>query len=215
MQDPRLRIAATILLSVAAFTSLAGTVAAFFWWLLFSGGRKALPSLPVAISIGLVVGLVGMMVQLTGGDGISYTLRIGMVLLIAAWAYHELQEGDLLRVSVWLLGDDIGFDTGLLAEMGIVSMTWIRYDLTTANHALVLKGVYDPLRRLLALGMTILHLQMERSREQAKVLAMRGYRGGGRACPVFQWKITDIPGIVLALAAFLFAFDAVRDVFIV
>lgn len=100
MQDPRLRIAATIILSVAAFSSIAGAVAVFCWWLVFSGGKRALPSLPVALSIGFVVGLVGVMVELSGGDGISYIVRIGVVLLIAAWAYHELQEGDLLGVSV-------------------------------------------------------------------------------------------------------------------
>ena len=42
MQDPRLRLFATVILSVAAFASAIGAVAALAWWLLFTPRTKAL-----------------------------------------------------------------------------------------------------------------------------------------------------------------------------
>jgi phage-related protein len=36
MQDPRIRIAAAAVLSLAAFLSLHGAAAAFLWWLVFT-----------------------------------------------------------------------------------------------------------------------------------------------------------------------------------
>ncbi len=38
MQDPRIRIAAAAILSVAAFISVQGAVFAFLWWLVFTPG---------------------------------------------------------------------------------------------------------------------------------------------------------------------------------
>ena len=54
MQDPRLRLFATVILSVAAFASAIGAVAALAWWLLFTPRTKALPR------PGMLLGLIAM-----------------------------------------------------------------------------------------------------------------------------------------------------------
>lgn len=51
MQDARLRLGATLLLSFAAFSSIFGAVMALFWWIVVARGERNLPGdAPVVLS---------------------------------------------------------------------------------------------------------------------------------------------------------------------
>ncbi|HNQ33987.1 MAG TPA: hypothetical protein PKJ93_09455, partial [Methanoculleus sp.] len=118
MQDPRLRLLSTVVLSLAAFASTMGAVVALVWWLVFTPRTKALPRPGVLFSLTAMIALTALVSAWGGGPGLSYFIRMVVVLLLAAWAYTETEEGEVLAVAVWALGKRIGFEIGLIAEMG-------------------------------------------------------------------------------------------------
>ena len=140
MQDPRLRLFAATVLSVAAFASTLGAVAALIWWLVFTPRIKALPRSGVFFSLVAMITVTALISEWGGGPGISYLIRMVVILLLAAWAYSETQEGEVLSVAVWALGDRIGFEIGLIAEVGLTGLAVIRQDIEQARIALALKG---------------------------------------------------------------------------
>jgi len=89
MQDPRLRLFATAVLSIAAFASTAGAVAALVWWLIFTPRTKALPRPGLFLSLVGIIAVTALVSGLGGGPGVSYLIRMVVILLIAAWAYAE------------------------------------------------------------------------------------------------------------------------------
>jgi hypothetical protein len=215
VQDPRLRLGAVVLLSLAAFASIEGAIAAVLWWAVFTPRTRSLPSLGKLGGLALIVALVAALTQLLGGDGLAYAVKMGAILLIAAWAFSEQESGDLLAVSVWLFGTGWGFDIGLVAEMGVSAITQIESDMTAIRRALELKGRRWGPRSLIPAASSLLILQIRRSGEQAKILAVRGYRGGGTLAPEFHRTKQEAFAFFVAMLVFIAAFVPLRDVFIV
>ncbi|KAF1076932.1 hypothetical protein [Methanogenium sp. MK-MG] len=191
MQDARLRIGATLLLSCAAFSSVFGAVLAALWWVVVARNERNLPGRYAAAVIFGAIILVAGFTEAFGGDGISYGFRMTVITLIAFWAFGRGREGDLMNTAVWAFGDRIGFDLGLTAEMAISSLRRIEKDIRDIRNALKLKGSRGPVYDLIPLGFTLTIMQIHRAREQGLVLATRGYQGGGTFSPSFQRSKTD------------------------
>ncbi len=215
MQDPRLRILATVALSVAAFASVAGAVAVLAWWLLFTPRWRALPHPKGFAGVLAMIAASAVLSEFSGGDGLSYLIRMTAILLVAAWAYADRQDGELLDVAVWLLGDRIGFEIGLIAEMGLQNLHVIEQDVVQIRRAMAIKGMHPSIRTIAPLATNIVINQLRRTADQAKLLNVRGYHRGGRICPTFSPGRRDATVAILALIIAIFAYIPVRDVFIV
>ncbi len=214
MQDPRLRLFATVVLSVAAFASVAGAIAALAWWLLFTPRTKAFPR------PGMLLGLIAMIVvtalvsEWGGGPGLSYLIRMVVVLLLAAWAYAETREGEVLAVAVWALGDRIGFEIGLIAEMGLTGLAVIRQDIEQVRVALALKGGKIGALSIVPIAVLLIITQIRRADDMARLLVVRGYTLGGQICPVFETGSRDILAALSAVIPGVLCCFPLRDVFI-
>lgn len=200
MQDARLRILTTIILSAGAFMSLYGALAALAWWLLLTPRWRALPHPRMLLWVMLMIAITSIVSELSGGAGISYFIRMVAILLIAAWAYSQMQDGDLLDVSVWLMGPRIGFDIGLTAEMGMQSLGLIKQDIQQVRQAMAVKGMKVSVFSILPLAANIVINQLRRTEGMAKLLMVRGYESGGEVEPRFTTTRLDY---LLALSSFL------------
>ena len=214
MQDPRLRLLATAALSVAAFASTAGAIAALVWWLLFTPRAKALPRPGVFLSLIAMIAATALVSAWGGGPGLSYFIRMTVVLLLAAWVYAETQEGEVLAVAVWALGNKVGFEIGLIAEMGLTGLTVIRQDIDQMRIAMALKGIRPGLRSIVPLAVTLIVTELRRADEMAGLLVVRGYTLGGKICPRFRTDSHDVMASLLAVICGLLSCLPLRDVFI-
>jgi len=214
MQDQRLRLGSTLVLSWAAYSSMLTATLVLVWWVLFTRSWRALPKRGVTIAMGTMVGLSAVITQFSGGDGGSYLLRISVVLLVASWAYSERIEGEMMDLAVWLFGRHLGFDIGLIAEIAIQSLEIANQDLRRIRVALTLKGKGTGLLSLLLIGTLLVHTQLDRSRDLATLLALRGYVGGGSLCPAFKTARSDLLPAITAILIGLIVIVPVRDVFI-
>jgi energy-coupling factor transport system permease protein len=193
MQDARLRLGSTLLLSFAAFSSLFGAVLALLWWAIVARGERNLPGKRGGSVIFGAIILIAVFTQVFGGDGISYGFRMIVIMLIAFWAFGHGREGDLMNTAVWAFGDRMGFDLGLTAEMAVSSLRRIEKDIHNIRNAIRLKGSRGVVNDLITLGFTLTIMQIYRAREQGIILATRGYRGGGTYSPSFRRSNIDIP----------------------
>ncbi len=214
MQDPRLRLLSTVVLSLAAFASTTGAVAALVWWLLFTPRAKALPRPGVLLSLIAMIAAAAFLSAWGGGPGLSYLIRMTVVLLLAAWTYAETEDGEVLAVAVWALGNRVGFEVGLIAEMGLTSLAVIRQEIDQMRVAMALKGIRPGARSIVPLAVTLIVTQIRRSDEIARLLVVRGYTIGGRICPQFRTDSRDIPASLTAVIAGLLSCLPLRDVFI-
>ncbi len=214
MQDPRLRLLATVVLSLAAFASVTGAVAALAWWLIFTPRTRALPRPGVLLSLVAMIALTALVSAWSGGPGLSYLIRMTAVLLIAAWAYSETKEGEVLAVAVWALGDRIGFDIGLVAEMGLSGLAVIGQDIDQVRVAMALKGARIGARSIVPIAALLIVTHIRRADEVARLLVVRGYTLGGRVCPVFRAGRRDVPASLSAVIIGLLSSLPLRDVFI-
>ena len=215
MDDPRLRLVSLAALSVAAFASVPGTILAALWWLVFT--RRTLPASTTVFYLGVTVLLAAIATGLSGGDGLSYLVRCAGVVLIAAYAYAEQRDGDLLDLGAWL-GARVGlpragFDLGLVGELALGSLRAAAADLAAIRLAVAQKRL--PLvPRWFAIGTALLFAELRRSRELARLLALRGYAGGGALVPQFRIARTDLAAAGVALAILVIALAGPRDIFI-
>lgn len=201
MRDARLRILATILLSAGSFISVYGALAAFLWWFLFTPRLKSIRQPKMLAGVIMMITITAVVSELTGGLGLFYLLRMIPILLIAAWAFSDRQENELLHVSVWLMGKKIGFDIGLMAEMGLQSLQLINQDMIKIKQAMTIKGLKPSFRTIIPLSTNILINQLRRTEETAKLLTIRGFVSGGEIEPVFITERRDIT--LAALAVFV------------
>ncbi len=214
MQDPRIRIFSIIILSLAAFASLWGAAAVFLWWLVFTPSFRSLHRSRGLVLFLISVLLFAFLAEIFSGNGISYGIRMGVIILIAGWAYGERVPGEFLSVSVWLFGRNWGFDLGLAAEMSVQGIEIIREDIGRAGMAHRIKRITPGIRTIVPATGMIIHQQLERARDQAEILAIRGYQGGGSICPAFASRWIDQIAGFSSILVLLFAFIPVRDVFI-
>jgi hypothetical protein len=213
MQDPRIRIFVVVTLSVAAFISVTGALLAFLFWVIFTP-RVAVLKRPATATFFLMIGIVSVFTQVTGGNGLSYFLRLTVVLLLALYAYYEYRPGDFLLVSVWTFGKRYGFNPGLIAEMSVQSIYDLEYDLSRIRMAITQKGIKFSFHQLIPVGGMIVLNQIRRAGDQADLLTVRGYTNGGTCCPHFYPEARDYLCAVLAILILIFAFLPVRDIFI-
>jgi energy-coupling factor transport system permease protein len=214
MQDPRIRIAAAAILSIAAFISLQGAAAAFLWWLVFTPRLQIAKRIRLVVSLILMIAFFSLVLELFGGGGLSYFSRMTVIVLIGMWILGEQKAGEFLRISVWLFGDRIGFELGMIADMGLQSLVSVTADLDRIRMAENLKGLKWGVRSLVPAGMVLLHGALARAEDTAELLAVRGYRSGGTLCPeFFTGPIDRVAGIV-ASGVFIFALIPVSEFFI-
>jgi energy-coupling factor transport system permease protein len=214
MQDTRVRLLATIILSVAAFLSVFAAILVFFWWLVCTPGIRALQKSRYGLLIILFSGIISVLIWFSGGDGLSYFIRMTVILLIAFWVFHDRAPGEFMDLSVWLFGKKTGFDIGLAAEMSIQSIEFIGDEITRLRFAFRLKPVKPGMETIVPAAGMLIHTQMKRADDQADLLSMRGYSGGGTICPVFRRGRGDIPAAILSILILIVSFIPVRDIFI-
>lgn len=214
MQDARLRLLTVIILSVASFMSVAGAVAAFFWWMIFTPGIRTITRSPFALFFLGFTASVSALIWFTGGDGISYLVRMAVILLLAFYAYSERSPGEFLDLAVWLFGRKLGFDTGLAAEMSLQGMEVLSDEIRRIRVAFQLKSLKPGFRSIIPAAGLLIHSQFARAEEQADLLAVRGYRGGGMVCPEFTRAKGDFPAFLSAILPLILAIMPVGDIFI-
>jgi len=213
MQDPRIRIFVVVVLSVASFVSVAAALLAFLFWVAFTPGTAVLKKTASATFF-LMIAIVSVFTWLTGGDGLSYFIRLSVVLLLALYAYYEYRPGEFLAVSVWAFGKRYGFDPGLIAEMSVQSIYDLEFDLSRIRMAIGQKGKKFGFRELIPVGGMIVLDQIRRAGDQADLLAVRGYTKGGSCCPRFRHEARDYLCALCAIIILILAFLPVRDIFI-
>ena len=186
MQDPRVRFACAFLLSLAAFISLAGAAAVFFWWLVFTPRWKSIRHPRAVLATLLLFVIIAAVITLTGTGGTLVSCPdecdpAGWYLGICrfpAW--------DFLAMGTWLLGPRIGFEPGMIAEMAMGMAQDLSEDFSRIRLAMVQKGQPWGISRILPAGRILICDALRRAEESAEILAMRGYRGGGTVCTRFS-----------------------------
>jgi energy-coupling factor transport system permease protein len=214
MQDPRIRIGAAAILSLAAFISLQGAFAVFLWWLVFTPRVALGRRIRGVLSIILVIAFFSVVLEIVGGGGLSYFIRMTVILLIGMWLYDEQKSGEFLAVGVWLLGNRTGFEIGMTAEMGIQSLVSVAADLERIRLAEEIKGVRWGVHSLVPAGLILVHGALIRAEDSAELLAVRGYRFGGTMCPKFLTSKSDIIAGVCSLGVIVFSLIPVSEFFI-
>jgi energy-coupling factor transport system permease protein len=214
MQDPRIRIAAASILSIAAFISLQGAAAAFLWWLVFTPRFRIVKKIRLVFSLILMIAFFSLVLELIGGNGLSYFCRMTVIILIGMWVFGEQQSGEFLTISVWLFGTRTGFELGMIAEMGIQSLSSVTADLDRIRIAEKIKGMQWGVHSLVPAGLVLVHGALSRAEDSAELLAVRGYRSGGTLCPEFVTGPIDRVAGLCAVGVLLFALIPVSEFFI-
>jgi hypothetical protein len=214
MQDPRIRIAAAVVLSLAAFMSLHGATAVFLWWLVFTPRFELAKKISLVISLILMITFFSVVLELSGGSGLTYFVRMTVIVLIGMWIFSEQKSGEFLAIGVWLFGDKGGFDLGMIAEMGMQSLISVTADLDRIRMAEKIKGIKWEVRSLIPAGLVLVHGALVRADDTAEVLAIRGYRSGGTMCPTFFTRSLDIVAGMFAVCILFFSLIPVSEFFI-
>ncbi len=214
MQDPRIRIAAAAILSAAAFISLPGAVATFLWWLVFTPRVMLATRIPRVLSIIIVIAFFSFVLEILSGGGLSYFMRMTVILLIGMWIYDEQKSGEFLAIGTWLFGNRTGFETGMIAEMGIQSLASVSADLERIRLAEKIKGMQWGAHSLLPAGLILVHGALVRAEDSAELLAVRGYRCGGTMCPKFITKTGDCIAGACVFLVLIFSLIPVSEFFI-
>ena len=214
MQDPRIRIAAAAILSAAAFISLQGAFAAILWWFVFTPRMGLVKRAPRIVSIFIAVAFFSMVMELAGDGGLSYFIRMIVILLIGIWLYDEQQSGEFLARGVWLFGNRTGFEIGMTAEMGMQSLVSVAADLERIRMAEKIKGVQWGIHSIVPAGLILVHGALVRAEDSAELLAARGYRFGGSMCPKFLTSTTDCIAGIFSLGVIVFSMIPVSEFFI-
>jgi len=214
MQDPRIRIAAASVLSLAAFMSLHGAAAVFLWWLVFTPRLQLAKKIRLVFSLILMITFFSLVLELSGGSGLSYFARMTVIVLIGMWIFSEQKSGDFLAIGVWLFGNRAGFDLGMVAEMGIQSLVSVTADLDRIRVAEKIKGMQWNVSSLVPAGLVLVHGALVRAEDTAELLAIRGYQDGGSLCPTFFTRPLDIVAGMFAVCILFFSLIPVSEFFI-
>jgi energy-coupling factor transport system permease protein len=214
MQDPRIRIAAAAVLSLAAFMSLHGAAAVFLWWLVFTPRLQLAKSIRLVFSLILMIAFFSLVLELSGGSGLSYFARMTVIVLIGMWIFSEQKSGEFLSIGVWLFGDMAGFELGMVAEMGMQSLVSVTADLDRIRMAEKIKGMQWEVRSLVPAGLVLVHGALARAEDTAELLAVRGYQSGGTMCPKFITRRMDLVAGMFATGILIFSLIPVSEFFI-
>jgi len=152
--------------------------------------------------------------ELTGGGGVSYGIRMFAILALGLWLYHEHRKGEFFHMGTWLFGNGIGFDLGILAEMGIQTLDTLARDFLWIRMAQKLKGTPFCLKNLIPTGVILINSTLKRAEDAAELLAVRGYSGGGTLCPEFRGSVRDAVGVLAAIFLAFISFIPASEFFI-
>lgn len=205
MQDPRIRLVTTIMLSIAAWISVPGAILSILWWLVCGRARTSIKTLRSLFLILVIPAVMGLAAVWSGGDGLSYFIRISAVLIIASWMYAERYPGELLDVGVWFLGTKTGFDLGLIGELSMSSLDTLAREVDRISIALRQKGTSLSPGIIPAVFSGILIRQLNLAHERAILLTLRGYTTGGTHCPSFTSTFTDWLNGTFSCTIFLYS----------
>lgn len=214
MQDARIRLLAACLLSAAAFISISGAVAAFVWWFAFTPRLRCIRHRMAVLAAFVLFCLVSLVIVLSGGDGLSYLIRMTAILLVGTWLYADSLPGDFPALGTWLLGPKRGFELGMIAGMAMQSAEGLGDDFARIRIASAQKQVPWGIRSVISAGRVLIHDALVRADDMAELLAVRGYRDGGTCCPRFNTPPFDILAGACAGAVFLVAWIPVSAFFI-
>lgn len=214
MQDARLRLFSMLLLSVASFLSVAAAILSLFWLFLYPEYLKAGIQSKAYYLLLPFTGIVSLFMQISGEDGLSYFIRMGILLLLGFTIFRGWAPGEFIDLSVWLFGTKTGFDLGLAIEMTIQGIDEASRDWSRILTAMKLKGIHPGIRTLASVGFLLIHLRLLRARDQADLLTTRGYQSGGSCCPEFHASNRDIFASFCAILILFIALVPVRDIFI-
>ena len=213
MQDVRMRMVAATVLSAAAFSGIPGAAAAFAWWIVFGSRNLASGTARRIVAPIVLIAAFGCVIAFTGGTGLSYVARMIVIILIGGWVYDEYRPGEFMDLSVWLLGNRLGFELGMIMEMGMQWLDQIVADFTRIQLALSLKGIRG-IRTIVPVGVVLIHGSLARAGDTAVILAVRGYRRGGTYQPAFRSGRFDVLRMVAAICTGIFAILPVSEFFI-
>jgi len=214
MQDIRLRIAAALVLTLSAFFSLAGAALVFLWWIACSGKVSEIMRVRMVLPVAGMLAFFSVILSLTGGDGVSYFLRMMVIFLVGSWVYAEQKSGEFLHLGVWLLGKRIGFELGMLADMAMQTLHLMVRDFETIRVAQTLKGTGPAWKNLVPAGLVLITGALSRAEHTAELMAVRGYRNGGSLCPRFVTTGGDSLRCMAALCIFIITVIPVSEFFI-
>ena len=214
MQDSRLRLFSVILLSIAAFLSVAGAALTVIWLMLYPNHLAAALRSRALYLLLCLIGLVAFVMNWSGGDGISYLVRTGVLVLLGFTIVRGWSPGEFLDLSVWLFGRKTGFDLGLAIEMTMQGFDEASREWARIRTALELKGIKPGIPSIPPLGFLLIHMRLLRARDQSDLLVTRGYQAGGSCCPGFRRTKRDIIASFCAIFILTVAFFPVRDIFI-
>lgn len=214
MQDARIRLLSACLLSAAAFISVSGAVAAVAWWLVFTPRLGCIRYRRAVFAAFVLFCLVSLVIALSGGDGISYLVRMMAILLVGAWLYADSSPGEFPALGTWLLGPKRGFELGMIAGMAMQAADGIGKDFNRVRMAYAQKQVPWGIRIILPAGRLLLYDALRRADETTELLAVRGYRDGGTCCPRFHTPVCDLLAGTCAAIIILVALVPVSEFFI-
>jgi len=205
MQDPRIRLVTTIMLSIAAWISVSGAILSILWWLVCGRAKTSIKTLRSLFLILIIPAVMGLAALWSGGDGLSYFIRISAVLIIASWMYAERYPGELLDVGVWFLGTKTGFDLGLIGELSMSSLDTLAREVDRISIGLRQKGTSLSPGIIPAVFSGILIRQLNLAHERAILLTLRGYTTGGTHCPSFTSTFADWLNGTFSCTIFLYS----------
>lgn len=214
MQDQRVIICSIILLSLASYTSVTGAAGSLVWLAAFAPVRSVITRWKRYLPIIAGVAIVSCIMAVTGGDGLGYGIRLTVVTIVGCCAWAMIRSSDPLGVPVWLLGNRLGFDLGMSAALVLSGISVSGCDLHRGMQAVRFKTRRPGPWELASLLCMVIERAVVRTEEQARVLALRGYRGGGSYCPAFTTTPVDIIALTLVFLVFILAFLPFSDVFI-
>jgi len=214
MRDVRLRTGTATLLSLIAFCSLPGAVAAFFWWLIFTPNLRLIWKNRLVLPSVLLIGLFSIILEITGGGGLSYFFRMMIVILIGVWLLSGQKRGEFLNLGCWLFGKRTGFELGMLAEMALQNLNSLTIDFDRIRAAERMKGVRTGMQSIVPVGRVLVHGTLLRAEDTAELLAVRGYVRGGTCVPDFAREKGDLVAAFFAVCAAVIAIIPVSAFFI-
>ena len=213
MQDPRIRLLGTALLSCAAWISLSGAVLSILWWGIW-GRNTSIKSVRTFIILLIIPAVMSIAATWSGGDGLSYFIRITAILLIASWMFAERYPGELLDVGVYFGGMKLGFDLGLIGELSMSALEVMAKETDRVSIAIRQKGNHISPRIIPAVFSGVVIRELQLAQERAILLTLRGYTSGGTHCPTFVSPKEDRIAGAFSCAIFLFSLIA-GDFFII
>ena len=211
MQDVRMRIGTATLLTLVAFFSVTGAMGVFVWWLVFTPRLQEVKRIRIIAGTIVMIALAALFISATGGDGVSYLVRMIAIILIGIWLYCEQETGEFLHLGVWLLGNRTGFELGMIAEMGMQMADSLAADLDRIHMAMTIKGQPWGVKNLVPGGLILVNDALVRSQDTAELMAVRGFYSGGSCCPQFIHRGYNLIPVMAAIVVGFLAFIPVSE----